>query len=110
MLQQPNLPEEKRVEYAKAITDASRSLANLITNILKLNKLENQEIFPNMSDYDLGEQLCECLLAFEDAWEKKGLEIKTEIEENVVKDAKRTCTRRFGNAVLGMEQPVFQCG
>lgn len=84
MLQQPNLPEEKRVEYAKAITDASRSLANLITNILKLNKLENQEIFPNMSDYDLGEQLCECLLAFEDAWEKKGLEIKTEIEENVV--------------------------
>ena len=37
-----------------------------------------------MSDYDLGEQLCECLLAFEDAWEKKGLEIKTEIEENVV--------------------------
>lgn len=84
MLQQPNLPEEKRLEYAKAITDASRSLANLITNILKLNKLENQEIFPNMSDYDLGEQLCECLLAFEDAWEKKGLEIKTEIEENVV--------------------------
>lgn len=84
MLQQPDLPEEKRLEYAKAITDASRSLANLITNILKLNKLENQEIFPNMTDYDLGEQLCECLLMFENTWEKKGLEIETDIEENVV--------------------------
>ena len=40
MLQSPNLPEEKRLEYAKAISDASRRLANLITNILKLNKLE----------------------------------------------------------------------
>ena len=46
MLQQQDLPENKRPEYAKAITDASRRLANLITNILKLNKLENQQIFP----------------------------------------------------------------
>lgn len=38
MLQQPGLSEEKRVEYSKAITDASRRLANLITNILKWDK------------------------------------------------------------------------
>lgn len=40
MLQQPDLSEEERLEYAKAITDASRRLSSLITNILKLNKLE----------------------------------------------------------------------
>lgn len=87
MLQQKDLPEEKRMEYAKAITDASRRLANLITNILKLNKLENQEIYPNITEYDLGEQLCECLLLFEDVWEKKNLEIETDIEENVTVSA-----------------------
>ena len=38
MLQQPGLQEEKRLEYAKAVTEASRRLADLITNILKLNK------------------------------------------------------------------------
>lgn len=87
MLQQKDLPEEKRLEYAKAITDASRSLANLITNILKLNKLENQEIYPNTAEFDLSEQLCECLLIFEDAWEQKNLEIETDIEENVTINA-----------------------
>ena len=84
LLQQPGLSEEKRVEYAKSITEASRRLANLITNILKLNKLENQQIFPTIETYDLGEQLCECLLNFETAWEKKELEIETEIEDGVL--------------------------
>lgn len=83
MLQSPGLSEEKRVAYAKAVTDASRRLADLISNILKLNKLENQQIFPDETTYDLGEQLCECLLAFEDIWEKKQLEIDTEIEDEI---------------------------
>ena len=83
MLQRPGLPEEDRLSYAKSVTDASRRLANLITNILKLNKLENQQIFPQADEYDLGEQLCECLLGFEDAWEEKGLEIESDIEDGV---------------------------
>ena len=83
MLQQPDLPEDTRLEYARTVTDASRRLASLITNILKLNKLENQEIYPASEDYDLSEQLCECLLAFEEAWECKNLVIETDIEENI---------------------------
>ncbi len=83
MLQQPNLSEERRIEYSKAITDASRRLANLITNILKLNKLENQQIYPQVIEYNLGEQLCECLLQYENIWEKSEIEIDTDIEENV---------------------------
>ena len=83
MLQQPGLSEEKRLEYAKAVTESSRRLANLITNILKLNKLENQQIYPSMETYDLGEQLCECLLSFENVWEEKELEIETDLEEDI---------------------------
>lgn len=87
MLQQPDLPEEKRLEYAKSVTEASHRLANLITNILKLNKLENQQIYPQVETYDLGEQLCECLLSFEEAWEKKELQIETDVQEAVLVDA-----------------------
>ena len=83
LLQQPGLSEEQRLDYAKSITDASRRLANLITNILKLNKLENQRIFPVVEEFDLGEQVCECLLGFEDVWERKELNIETDIEDGV---------------------------
>lgn len=81
MLQAPELSEEDRQSYASTVTGAAKRLTSLITNILKLNKLENQQIYPVKQHFDLGEQLCECLLAFEDSWEKKELEIETEIED-----------------------------
>lgn len=83
LLQQPDLSEEKRLEYAKGVTDGSRRLADMMTNILKLNKLEKQQIYPKTEEYDLGEQLCECLLQFENVWEEKNIEIETEIAEDV---------------------------
>ena len=83
MLQRPGITEEEKNEYAKAISEAARKLAQLITNILKLNKLENQQIFPQAQEFDLGEQLCECLLQFEDAWEQKELNIETDIKEDI---------------------------
>ena len=83
LLQTPDLDEKKRMEYAKGVTDASRRLADMMTNILKLNRLEKQQIYPKTEEYDLGEQLCECLLAYETVWEKKDIEIETAIEESV---------------------------
>lgn len=83
ILQSFDLTEDKRIEYAKAISDASQRLADLISNILKLNKLENQHIRPPMQVFNLGEQLCECLLSFENTWETKNIEIETDIEEDV---------------------------
>lgn len=83
LLQMPGLSEENRLEYAKGVTEGSRRLADMMTNILKLNKLEKQQIYPKTEEYDLGEQLCECLLQFENVWEEKNIEIETEIAEDV---------------------------
>ena len=83
MLQQPGLEEESRIEYAKAITGTSRRLAELITNILKLNRLENQQIFPEFQEYDLSEQLVQSLLMFEEIWEKKDIQIEVDIPDGI---------------------------
>lgn len=83
LLQAPQLSDELRLEYAKVITDSSRRMADLMTNILKLNRLENQQIFPQGKEYDLSEQLCECLLQYESVWEKKEIELDANLEENV---------------------------
>ena len=104
LLQQPELSEENRLDYARTVSGAARRLTDLITNILKLNKLENQQIYPSKTVFDLGEQLCECLLSFESAWEEKRLEIKTEIEDGVAVESDRELlslvwNNLFSNAV-----------
>lgn len=110
LLQAPDLPEEKRIEYAKAITDASRRLADLITNILKLNRLENQQIFPEAAHYNLGEQLCECLLSFEDVLEKKNLEIETDIDEELIINADAELLSLIWNNLISNAVKFTPCG
>jgi len=83
LLQAPDLTDEKRIEYAKGVTDGSRRMADMMTNILKLNRLENQQIYPQVTEFDLGEQLCECLLQYENVWEKANIDIETDIAEDI---------------------------
>ena len=83
LLKEENLSEEKRIEYAKAISEASRRLADMVTNVLKLNRLENQQIYPQAKKYNLSEQVCQSLLQYEGEWERKEINIQTDIEDGV---------------------------
>lgn len=83
LLQDKDVDPDKQTEYAKAIADSSKKMSELITNILKLNQLENQNIPTESKSFDLTEQLCECLLNFEDTWESKNIEVETDLQENL---------------------------
>jgi len=84
LLMQEGVSEGQRLEYAGSISSAAGRLGSLVSNMLRLNRLENQQIFPAGEDFDLGEQLCECLLPFEKVWEEKNIELEASIEENVI--------------------------
>ena len=84
LLSAKHLSEEERREYAGIISDAAMRLNSLITNILRLNRLENQQIQLRAETFDLGGQLTECLLGFETVWEEKGIEIEPDIEDDVL--------------------------
>lgn len=81
LLQAEHIGEEQRKEYARSVENAATRLSDLIGNILKLNKLENQRITPNIEAYDVCRQLCESILQFEEAWDEKEIELETEIED-----------------------------
>ena len=83
MLKSPALSEEERLQYAEAISSAAKRLSDLISNILRLNKLENQQIYPNAETYDLSEQLCACLLQFEPVLDEKALDVENDIADGV---------------------------
>lgn len=84
LLENPYLDEKEKLDYAKRINAASKNMSELITNILKLSQLDNQKIYPNIKEYDLGEQITNCLLQFENIWEEKNIEIEVDIKENMI--------------------------
>ena len=100
LLQAPDLPEDRRMEYACGVSDSARRLADMVTNILRLNKLENQQIFPQPETYDLGEQLCEALLQYESVWERENIEIETDIAQDVCVRADRELLSLVWNNLL----------
>ena len=82
-LRKDELPKEKKEEYIVTILEASQKLSSLVSNVLRLNKLETQEIIQKQP-YSLDEQLRCCLLALEDRFTEKDLEFDADLEEIIL--------------------------
>ncbi|MGN0350360.1 MAG: ATP-binding protein [Roseburia sp.] len=100
LLEAENITAEQRKEYAENIESAAMRLSNLISNILKLNKLENQRITPEVEAYDVCRQLCECILQYDDLWDEKEIELETEIEDVAMVEADQSLLELVWNNLL----------
>jgi len=83
MLKKGNLPGDTCEEYMDTIIRATDNLSALVSNILRLNKLDNQEIEMPAEEYDLCRQLAECALHYEPIWGKKDIVFHVDIEDKV---------------------------
>lgn len=79
-LQSGGLSEEKKQEYIEIIVKESRRLSALSSNILLLSHYENQDAVTRKEEYSLDEQLRLCVLARQEAWGEKSLELVAELE------------------------------
>ena len=100
LLKSEHITAEQRKEYAEDIEGAAMRLSNLISNILKLNKLENQRITPEVEVYDVSRQLCECILHFEEAWDEKEIDLETQIEDVIMVKADESLLELVWNNLL----------
>ncbi|MBQ8507137.1 MAG: HAMP domain-containing histidine kinase [Clostridia bacterium] len=78
-----NLSPDEQQRHVQTIILSSKRLSALISNILKLNKLEKQAILPQPGNYDLCLQLSECALQFEHIWEEKEIEFECELDDRI---------------------------
>lgn len=83
-LQDKHLDEVTRKRYAETLVSASKRLSDLIVNILKLSKLENQEILPGREKIELGEMLRETILQYEELLEQKNIELICDIDDMIL--------------------------
>ena len=80
-LRDGHVPPEQREAYLGTIIAATGRMNAMITNILKLSKLENQQIFPAPETFPLGEQLRRCALDFMDAWQSKQIAFSIDVAD-----------------------------
>lgn len=100
LMRSEHITEEQRRDYAESIEGAAEKLSDLISNVLKLNKLENQRITREVEAYDVCRQLCECILSFEDVWDEKGIELETEMEDTAMVKADESLLELVWNNLL----------
>lgn len=83
LLQNSDLSEEERREYLNKISSSTQQLSTLVSNILKLNKIENNHPNIKKERYNLTSQLSQCLLDLENLWEEKNLNIEFDVEDDL---------------------------
>lgn len=74
LLQNPNLSEEEKLKYSSLLITSSKQLSKLVDNILKLSKLETQEVMQAKVNFRLDEQLRKTVLMFEKDWVSKEID------------------------------------
>ena len=99
LLAKGDLSEEQREEVRQILT-YTRKMSDLIINILKMNRLEKQQIQPEKETYDVCEQFCDCILQFEEKWEEKEIELDVDLDERVYIEADPSLLELVWNNLL----------
>lgn len=84
LLKRQDLTEEEKKEYIAIIEEESLRLSYMATNMLGLTKVENQNILGEVNEFNLSEQIRDCVLLLQSKWEKKNIELILDFEEYTV--------------------------
>lgn len=82
LLKKENLSDEQ-LQYVTTIESATKKLNSMVGNMLKLNRVEHNNIAVAFDEFGLCEQLEACLIAFESEMDEKKLELETNFEKEI---------------------------
>lgn len=81
LLKNKKLSEEKKIEYLSIIEEEAERLLSLTSNILMLSKVDNKAVLNNVTNYNISEQIRNCILLYEKKWERKNLSLSLDFDE-----------------------------
>ena len=85
LLKKGGMAETEQKEYLDIIETESERLSNMATNVLNLTKVENQTILTDVTEFNLSEQLRSCVILLEKKWDAKGLELRVDFDEYMIR-------------------------
>ena len=98
-LQNENLDSETRQKYANTLVSASKRLSDLVSNVLILNKLENQGIKPQSEKTNVTELLAQTVLQYEEVLENKNIDLVCDFDDVVMQTIPSYLEIVFANLV-----------
>lgn len=81
LLADDNLSKEEKDEYINIILEETQRLSNLSSNMLKLSKLEKQEIVTNKTEYRLDNQIRKAIIMLDEKINNKKIKISLDSSE-----------------------------
>lgn len=76
-----NCSDEERSQYINIITEETKRLSTLSTNILTLNSIENENSPVYNEEFSLDEQIRKAILLLENKWAEKNIELDIELDK-----------------------------
>lgn len=83
LLKRNEMSKEERDEYIDKLYNSSINLSNLISNILKLNKLENSEI--ELNDVNLSNVLENVIISYDELINNKKIDLDIDMDDRLIK-------------------------
>ena len=84
LLKSENLPENKKKEYLAIMEEEANRLTQMTSNALYLSKIETQGILTNKHEFNISEQIRDCMLLLERKWVNKSIEPVLELDEHII--------------------------
>lgn len=78
------IPEESHTEYLEVVLSETKRLSRLINNLVQVTKMENGEIKPDRSNFDISELVRQTLIKFEMIITPKNIDVSLSIPEDKV--------------------------
>ncbi len=102
-LQNEHLSKEDKEKYLQILQQTSKKLSTLITNVLKLNKLENQKLKLEKEKLNFTDIVSTCILQFEELLDKKNIHVECHLEDVEIVSIKDyleiICNNLISNAI-----------
>lgn len=93
------LSEEEQNEYLGLVNEQSIRLSNLCENMLRLSRLDNQEIVPQEDIVQIDEQIRKAVILLSEKWQEMNMVFHLDLEKNRIKSNKDLLSQVWMNLI-----------
>lgn len=103
LLKRGNLTADEQEEYLDIIIEEAKRLTSLSSNILNLSKIESMSLLTDSTNFNVGEQIRECVVLLENKWAEKDISFHFHLLEQTINGneslLKQVWTNLIDNAI-----------